>query len=69
MLPQKCKIKQLPDDDDDDVAKKYGDTVLQKHWTEIRQSINQKGNDLRKKQKPTNLEKPVEQKSDDAQED
>ena len=54
-------------------AKKYGDKVLQKYWTNIRQSVNQKGNDLRKKQKSQKLEgKPAVEpvnKTDGANED
>jgi len=51
------------------MARKYGDKVLQKYWPEIRRSVNQKGNDLRKKEKPKLTEKSEEASGNDATKD
>ena len=45
-------------------ARKFSDKILQKYWPDIWRSVNQKGNDLRKKQPKASLVRPLENSTD-----
>ena len=46
------------------IARKFSDKILQKYWPDIWRSVNQKGNDLRKKQPKASLVRPFENSTD-----
>ena len=46
------------------IARKSSDKILQKYWPDIWRSVNQKGNDLRRKQPKASLVGPLENSTD-----